>query len=398
MTNSNTGISASFGPIRYLDCGQTYLGPPYLNGPYLANNMGYLGLPYMGEPLYMFYDFRCGKMGVQSIRAIDFEQPTGIESLQKIDVEQPTGIEGLRAIDFEQPTGVEVIRFHAIPAGVSAFVSIYNVDKLRILCQFDSRGLVLNNWTVQSGGTASGDFDINNINTDIWEEIYKSTSTLVTIDCDTGVPSGSRPDTFWIGNHNLTTGAEIVIIGSNEPVFASPEWSVSVPEITRESLFYILEDNLFPLGAVRYVRIVISDPTNTEGFIKFAHVLFGAATIFNGDCITQSLTKQIVQFKDEIPTEGFTSNMNHRALRKRINFQFQNLRVGQGNYQNLVDNVFLEARTDLKCLWIPYPLQPERFGVFAKLAEIPAEEHNLLGNASEDLDFVSFDITVDESL
>ena len=396
MTNQNTGISASFGPIRYGCTGMSYLGDPYLFGPYLASNQGYLGTAYIGEPLYMYYDFRCGKLGVQSIRAIDVEQPVSIEALQKIDFEKPTGVQDFQIIDFEHPTGVEVIRFHATATGVSSFISIYNVDKLRILCQFDSRGVTLNNWTVQAGGTASGDFGINNINTDIWEEIYKSTATQLIIDCDTGA-SSSRPDTFWIGNHNFTSGAVVTIIGSNEPAFSSPLWSVSVTDITPESIFHILEDNVFPLPNIRYVRFLISDPSNTNGYLSFAHILFGSSTIFNGDCITQSITKQIVQFKDEIATEGFTSNMNHRALRKRVSFQFENLKVGQGNYENLVD-VFLESRTDLKCLWIPYPLQPARFGVFAKLEEIPVESHNVLGNSAEDLDFVSFDITVDESL
>jgi len=393
-----TGISAGFGPIRYLDCSITgYLEGPYLSAPYLGANTGYCSLPYMSNP-YMFFDLRCGNLGLEALQVIDAEVNTGLESLQTIDAEKNTSIETLQTIDAEKNTGIEIIRFRADPTGLQCFFALYNVNLLRVLCEFDSRGVVINNWVVQAGGTAAGHFDINNINTDIWEEIYRSNDVQITIDCDIGIARKSRPDTFWWGNHNLTSGANITVIGSNDPTFVAPEWQFIVETITPEQVFYILPEDDFPLTGVRYVRQIIVDTTNPAGYLEFGHILFSSAIVFNGDCITQDITKQIVQFKDEFQTEGFTSSMNHRALRKNVNFQFKNLRTGLGNYNRLVDDVFLKARTDLKCLWIPYPLQPTRFGVFAKLTTIPAEQHNLLGDASQDLDFVSFDISVDEAL
>jgi len=393
-----TGINAIIGPISYpADCSVTgYLEGPYLGNPYLGTNTGYLGLAYMSGP-YLLYELRCGKLGIETLIVIDTDKPTGVETLLTIDTDKPTGIETLQVIDTDKPTGIEVLRLAAIETGVQSFIRLYNLDKLRVLCDFDSRGEVDFNWTVIAGGTAAGDFNINNVNTDIWEEIYKSTSNLVTIDCDTGLDAGSVIDTMWIGNHNLTTGALITVIGSNDPTFVTPSYSFNFPAVTRQEVYYIVPDADYPPPGVRYYRFTINDAPNPNGFISFAHILFGTSVIFNGDCITNELTKQIVHFKDSIPTEGFTSNMNNRALRKVVGFTFQNLNYRLGNYTKLVD-VFLSSRTDLKCLWIPYPLDPLRFGIFGKMTEIPAETHNVMGNANEDLDFVSFNITIDESL
>ena len=42
--------------------------------------------------------------------------------------------------------------------------------------------------------------------------------------------------------------------------------------------------------------------------------------------------------------------------------------------------------------------EPARFGVFGKLTELPTEEHNVMGDANEDLDFVTFNVDIDEAL
>lgn len=393
-----TGIQSNIGTVVYNDCTITgYLEGPYMNAPYLGSNIGYLSTLYLSGP-YMLFDARCGTMGLEALRVVDIDQPTGVEALRVVDIDQPTALETLATIDVETPTGIEVLRLATIETGVQSFIRLYNLDKLRILCQFDSRGVVADNWTVFTGGQAAGDFNVNNVNTDIWEEIFRSVDTLVRIDCDTGVDASSVIDTIWLGNHNISSGATITVLGSNDPTFNVPAYQVVIQDITKEQLYYIWPDETYPPVAVRYYRFIISDPTNPDGYIQMAHILFGTSIIFNGDCITQNIRKQILHFKDEIPTEGFTSNMNNRAVRKKVSFSFENLAFGLGNYTKMVENVFLEARTDLKCLWIPYPLQPTRFGIFGKMTEIPEENHNVLGNANEDLDFISFDITVDESL
>jgi len=435
-----TGINAIIGPISYpADCSVTgYLQGPYLNSPYLGPNLGYLSLDYLAGP-YLLYDIRCGKLGIETLLVIDTEIPSGIEALATIDTdfvsgvetlatidtEIPSGIENLAIIDTEipsgietlatidtdfvsgietlaiidtqVPTGIEVLRLAAVETGVQSFVRLYNVDKLRVLCEFDSRGEIDQNWSVISGGTAAGDFNINNVNTDIFEEIYRSTEQIVILQCDTGLDAGSIIDTMWLGNHNLTTGALITVIASNDVTFVTPSYSFNFPAVTTSEVYYIVPDADYPPAAVRYYRIIINDSSNPNGFISIAHILFGSSVIFNGDCITNEVTRQILHFKDEIPTEGFTSVMLNRAVRKKVGFSFQNLNYRLGNYQKLVD-VFLSSRTDLKCLWIPYPVDPGRFGIFGKLSEIPQEAHNVRGNTNEDLDFVSFDILIDESL
>jgi len=63
------------------------------------------------------------------------------------------------------------------------------------------------------------------------------------------------------------------------------------------------------------------------------------------------------------------------------------------NYQNML-NVFDDARTVLKCLWIPTPEIPKRFMVFGKLTKIPEETHNVKSN---DKDYINFTIEVDEA-
>lgn len=437
---STTGFSAGIGPIRYFDCVvDGYLEGPYLGSPYLGSNIGYLSTQYLSGQ-YINYSVICAKLGFESKIIIDAYKPTGFEAgfsidalkatgfeamasidsssalgfegllsidavnavgfeaLIAIDALKATGFEALLEIDAQTPQGFEALVLFTKPTGMSAFIKLYNIDKLRVLASFDSRGVTNGNWTVQQGGTAPGDYSIDNINNDVWEHVYRSQDITITIDCDTGPNSDSRPDTFWFGNHNFTSGALITVLGSLEPNFVSPRWSFQFQSVPKEQAYYLVPVDDFPLDNVRYVRFIIDDQGNADGYLQFAHLIFGASEVLVGDCITENISKKYTDYKDALETEGFTSQMNHRALRKRVGFSLQKLDYNKGNYQKLVDNVFLEARTDLKCLWIPYPRYPTRFGVFAKMVEIPEESHELRGAADEDLDFVSFDITLDESL
>lgn len=323
----------------------------------------------------------------------DSTESVGIEVLQMSS--ENLGVESLLLLNKE--TGVEVIGLTALQQGIEVLLKIYNTDQLRVLCDFQSRGLVDENWTVVSGGTAAGDFGVNNINTDIPEEVYRSGNQFVTLDCDVGKPQGISPDTWAIWNHNLTSGAVVTVVASNDPSFSSTLYDFKM-SWTKNNMFYITTVLNYPYPQARYYRWSIVDVDNPDGYIQIGNILFGGAVIFNGDCITDNISMSYNEFKDEIPTEGFTTVVNPRALKKSIVLEFRDLSFGRGNYTNLVNNVFLDARTSLRCIWIPYMEQPERFAVFGKMREIPTEAHRVLGDANEDLDFVSFTADIDESL
>jgi len=332
-------------------------------------------------------------------------QTLGIEALQvahhHIGTEglqmqhQHTGVEAFMLI--HKHLSIESFTLLAEQVGVEALQKIYNTTNIRVLCEFQSRGLVDQNWTVVQGGQAAGDFQIENVNTDIPEEVYRSLNQFVTLDCDVGKPQGVSPDTFVMWNHNLTSGAIVTMVASNDPTFSTGLYAVNM-EWTKDNLYFITPLLDFPYPLARYYRFSIVDTDNTDGYIQIGNILFGSAVIFHRDCITANVGLRYREFKDEIPTEGFTNITNTRALKKAVTVEFRNLSFGSNNYTNLVTNVFLDARTSLRCVWIPYMEEPSRFGVFGKMTELPSEEHNVMGDANEDLDFVSFTVDIDESL
>lgn len=282
-------------------------------------------------------------------------------------------------------------RLGARRVGSQVKLNLYTVDKLRVLLDFPSRGLTGINWAVLSGGTAAGDFGINNVNTDIEEEVYRSTATAVVITCDTQVVQGVFIDTLALRNHNLTTSAFVQIIGSTVPDFSVVGLVVTLP-IEKLNAYYIAPS--LPTEAFRYVKIQLNDPSNPAGYLQLGTIVFGSAIILNGEDIVDEVELKTRHFADKVMTEGFSSVSNDRAIRRAIKVQIKNLLYTGGNYKNL-RNLFETARTSLKCLWIPTPRYPSRFAAFGKLTEIPTETHNDLGLTQ---DYVSFPIEVDESL
>jgi hypothetical protein len=320
-------------------------------------------------------------------------RPTGIEVLQML--QENLGTEVFQMGHESTPT--EILQMFSVNQGIEVLLKIYNTTNIRILCEFASRGTVDENWTVIQGGTATGDFGVNNINTDIPEEVYRSQNLFVTLDCDAGKPQGISPDTWAIWNHNLTSGAVVTVVASNDPGFGSALYSFQMT-YNKNNMFFITSVEDFPYPLARYFRWSIVDVDNPDGYIEIGNILFGSAVVFHNDCITSNVTRRYTEFKDEIPTEGFTTITNPRTLKTAISLEFRDLSFGRFNYTNLVNNVFLDARTSLRCLWIPYMEQPARFAVFGKLTELPVEEHNVMGDANEDLDFVTFNVDIDESL
>ena len=330
-------------------------------------------------------------VGIEALQVAHHHLGTEVFEMQH----QHLGVEAFILIS--KPVSIETFIILAEQVGVEALQKIYNVTNIRVLCEFQSRGLVDQNWTVVQGGQAAGDFQIENVNTDIPEEVYRSSNVFVTIDCDTGKPQGISPDTFVMWNHNLTSGAVVTAVASNDPTFGTALYAFNV-EVTKDNLYFITPLNDFPYPLARYYRFSIVDTDNTDGYVEIGNVLFGSAVIFHNDCITSDVSLRYKEFKDEIPTEGFTNVTNPRTLKKAVTIEFKNLSYGSNNYTNLVNNVFLDARTSLRCVWIPYMEEPSRFGVFGKLTELPSEEHNVMGDANEDLDFVTFTVDIDESL
>jgi len=269
--------------------------------------------------------------------------------------------------------------------------ALYNTTNLRILYQFPSRGTSGTNWNVVSGGTEAGDFSINNVNTDIVEQVYRSTATSCVVQCDTQITQGIFLDTLAILNHNFTTSATVLLQGSNDITFGSIPFTETLA-IERTNLYYI--SPYLPLTSYRYWRIDVTDTTNTDGYIQMGTIVFGSTIIFNGECFTDEVVRRKIHFADRVRTEAFSNVSNDRALKYSVSLMFKKLNYGRANYENLIEVVDY-VRTSLKALWIPTPQFASRFAVFGKLTEMPVENHKVIG---EDADYIDLDITVDESL
>lgn len=269
---------------------------------------------------------------------------------------------------------------------------LYNTTNLRILLDFPSRGSSGTNWTANS--TEVGDFSVNNVNTDIVEQVWRSasgTKTGLLLTCDTQVTQGVFVDTLAFLGHNLTTSASIVWEASNDPGFSTIGFT-QVLTSTKTNIYYIAPT--LPTDAFRYHRFSIDDNTNSASYLQIGTIVFGSSIIFQGECFVDQVKRQTVHFADKIATEAFTNVSNDRAIKIAVSLDFRNLNFLKGNYTKIRD-VFEIARTSLKCLWIPTPQYVSRYAAFAKLSELPEETHNDLGSEA---DYVSFSIRVDESL
>lgn len=112
------------------------------------------------------------------------------------------------------------------------------------------------------------------------------------------------------------------------------------------------------------------------------------------ECFVQPLTRGYKHFKDTVPSEGFTTVSNDRALKKFLRLRFEKLEMARGNF-GMLDDMLQFARTSLKCLVIPTPEYSSRFAVFAKLTQMPEMTH--IDNGM-DASYVDLDLEWDESL
>jgi hypothetical protein len=349
---------------------------------------GYLMLPYLTEPYLA--DVICARVRSQILRSISKLGPRGTQIQKRIDKVGPRRGQVQLRIDKQRHIPAQIDRAQAITYHAQINFALYNTYNLRVLYNFPSRGLTGVNWTASS--TASGDFSVLNVNTDIVEQQWRSAPTVTSanLTCDTEVPQGVFLDTLAILNHNLTKSASITLQGSNDAGFATIGVTLALTSALT-NIYYIAPT--IPTSSYRYWRFIISDSTNTAAQLKIGTIVFGSSIVMQGDSIIDQITRGTTHFSDKVKTEGFTNVSNDRALKYSTGIGLRNLKYNRGNYKNL-RLVFDTARTSFKCLWIPVSSTPERFAVFGKLTEIPQETHNSKG---DDLDFVAFDITVDES-
>ncbi len=367
-----------------------------------CEDLGYLSQDYL-TTRYLIAGF-CAHIGGQIERVIA-DYPAELASQVDLEIadNKILGSEVERVIEDYVYVGSQIQRINALALGSQIRFVLYNTTKIRILCDFPSRGTAgagNNAWgnpkgeglNWQASSTLAGDFDASNLNTDIVEQVWRSNNALTaTIACDTELTQGTAPDTFAILNHNFTTSAVVVFEGSNDSGFASI--GLTIPIYPDAINAYYIAPTL-PTNQYRYWRLNISDPTNPEAYLQVGTIVFGSAIIFQGEDIVDSIRRRTKHFSDKVETEGFSNVSNDRALKRAISLGFNSLDYDKGNYANL-SGVFETARTSLKCLWIPDPQDPKRFAVFGKLVEIPEEEHVNRGSAAN---LVSLQVEVDESL
>jgi len=301
-----------------------------------------------------------------------------------------TGVSVFRQVNDDKAIGAQILFVRSKSLKMQVRRTLYNTYNLRVLWDMASRGTTGSNWTVRSGTVVSGDFGVNNLNTDIVEEQFRMASKIgPEIQCDTQVASGVYVDTIAILSHNLSVSGSITVTASNELGFSNPEILELKPDGT-ENLIYI--SPTLPQSAYRYWRFTFNDTAG--GQLKVGAIIFGSASILEGENVVATITKTPKHFADKVQTEGFTAVSNDRALKNAVSLEFRNLDYSKTNY-SLLKTLFAYCRTSLKALWIPTPRMPTRFAVFGKLPSIPSEQHNAI---SDDADYVSFSVEVDESL
>jgi hypothetical protein len=191
--------------------------------------------------------------------------------------------------------------------------------------------------------------------------------------------------------HNLTSSASVTLQGSTSAGFATIGFT-QVFSMTTQDFIWI--SPTLPLTSYRYWRLLINDGTNTNAYLEIGIIVFGSSLIFEKECMVDRVIRSTKHFVDKVDTEGYRAYHNDRGVKKAVSLEFKNLAYNKNGY-NILRRIFDEARTSQACLWIPTPQFPTRFAVFGKLTQIPDEVHNVKG---ETIDYIDFDLTVDESL
>lgn len=361
--------------------------PHYRCGGYLNEE------PYLSQFQYLA-PFYCVPLGLQFSVFNTQDKAKGIQQQNSISDEHVSPIQFLGFITKDKTKGIQLNSIREKFLGVQVRSAIYNTTNLRILVDFPSRGVTGTNWTASSTKASStNSFTVNNLNTDIVEQYWRSDNavTTATLVCNTQLVQGVFLDTLAILNHNLSGSASVRLQGSNSPTFATTPLDIFL-KYEASNIYYIAPT--LPNEAYQYFKLTINDPGNADDFLRIGTIVFGSAVIFTDESFIDKVTFGQKQFVDKVFTEGFSNVSNDRGRKKYLNLEFRNLVYGKSNFQSMRE-IFNYAGTILKCLYIPVPQQASRFAVFGKLNEIPQEQHNYKG---AEADYVDFTIEVDESL
>lgn len=354
-----------------------------------CSHTGYLLAGYLTEPYAT--EFICVRLPMQVSRKPRVEIVTNAQVSREITTTKALKSQAERRIDKTKTVKFQVEARKSKTILMQVRKVLYNTFNIRVLWDFPSRGNG-NNWTLPTGTAAAGDFGPNNLNTDIVEQVFRSTSaSSVVLACDTGISNGVFVDTIGILNHNLTNSAVIQVEGSQSPSFNNTVTYALKSDGTNNIIWI---KPTVALQSYRYWRFSFADNSNPDGYIQIGAIVFGSASIFQGENIVDTIVKTQKHFADKVATEGFTTVSNDRTVKTSVSLEFRNLSYGRENYEMLT-KIFDYCRTSLKALWIPTPRSPTRFGVFGKLASLPSEQHESYG---AEADYVSFSIEVDESL
>lgn len=302
----------------------------------------------------------------------------------------------LKIINVQGHLGVQVLRIGELSNKVQITKALYNTTQLRILTDFASRGVPSQNgetWTSDVPlGIAEGDYDPNNLNTDILEQITKTAQGIRTFSilCDTG-KLNTYVDTIAILNHNFTKGCTLEIYGYTSDPSGAADITI-VPTVELENTYWISPE--IPRIPYRYWRIVVNDYGNPYALYMGVVVIGSSRIVSLAECFDNPVTFGFRHFKDTIETEGFSPVSNDRAIRKNLSLSFSMLKYNGGNYKWLRD-YFITNKTDLKALVIPRPTNPSSLAVFSKLSSLPSESHTAI---TDDEHYVTFTLDYDESL
>lgn len=415
---------------------EVYLTGGYLEDPYLAEAMCKIGgiqfnadlqdtLKIIGtqidgliskqKALAVQFD---GTINKKQAKAVQFDalvsaiNAIGTQFEGTIDASTSFGLQAEGKINETETIGIQFDSVSFKATALQFLVALYNTSQLRILCEFPSRGAQSGSGTNAFGNPIAtgdnwfansiepGDFDITNVNDDIPERVWRSTTGTVSgiiLRCDTEVSQGIALDTFYVQNHNLSAGATVTLTGYSDDTFSTVAVAPVNIEVTEDNLYYIAPT--LPLDRARYWQINIDDANTSENFIELGIILFGVADIFStNECFVDNLEFSLPDFKDEIETEGFRNVSNARAQRRKLSLTFRDLLFQNRNF-GILRNVFKRFRTTHSCLFIPTPDPDDqsitdRYAIFGKLSQIPREKHNSKG---PNLTYIDLTLEIDES-
>lgn len=285
----------------------------------------------------------------------------------------------------------DIIRMNYL--GCQAFLRYYNTTQLRILCDIESRGTSTgNNWT-SSPAAASG-FPVSNLNNDIVEKSWRSSSNATHIlTCDFEVSQGVVVDTIALLNHNFSSGVIVQVQSSSNAGFTSIVQDFYM-QYTANNMYWI--SPTFPATTEQYWRFIITDASLS--YYEVGSIVMGSAEILTGENFVDEVSFGNRDFSDSIETEGYTNVSISRAWKRWLRLDFQSLDANEVNWP-MFRALFETYRTTHKCLWIPTPSATDqsitdKFAVFGKLTAIPEQTHNYKGNQHE---YVTFTTEIDES-